>query len=206
MVNIFSGAKNIFSFYKERYKKRFIYCFAIYFGLVVIGAIIGILYPDYALEVKRIIGEQFVSSTPGLFQAIGAGKILTVIAMIFLINSILASFLSITVLNVIGLGTIIFIYRPLLWGLIYAPVNQESTMLLLAVIPTLLLEGTAYVLAFTSSLDLPLALIKPGRLEEESRWKAFKKAVVYNLKSYVLVLIVLFIAAIVETVTIAFLV
>jgi uncharacterized membrane protein SpoIIM required for sporulation len=205
-MNIFSGLKNIFNFYVERYKKRFIYCFATYFILVAIGAIIGILNPDYALEIKKIIGTQFVSSSPGLFQAISTGKMLTVTATIFLINSIFASFLTITVPNVMGFGTITYIFRAIIWGLIYAPIDSQSTMLLLAVIPTLLLEGIAYVIAFTSSLDLPLALITPERLKEKSRWKAFKKAWIYNLKSYVLVLIVLLIAAIVETVTIALLI
>lgn len=205
-MNVISGLKNIFNFYVERYKKRFIYCFAIYFILVAIGAIIGVLNPDYALEFKKVVGTQFVSSTPGLFQAISAGKMLTVMATIFGINSIFASFLTITVPNIIGLGTITYIYRGIIWGLIYAPIDSQSTMLLLYVIPTLLLEGTAYVIAFTASLDLPLALIRPEKLGKKSRWEAFKKAVVNNLKSYVLVLIVLLIAAIVETVTIAFLV
>ena len=58
--------------------------------------------------------------------------------------------------------------------------------------------------AFVSSIDLVLALVKPGKLGEESRLKALKKAWIYTLKSYVLVLIVLFIAAVVETVTIIY--
>lgn len=199
-----TGLKNIYTFYVERYKKRFIYCFGIYFILVIIGGLIGVLNPDLTLEIKKVIGEQFVSSMPGLFQAIDAGQILTVILTIFGINSVLGTFVTITVPNMLGLGTLIFIYRPLLWGLIYAPINPQDTWLLLMVIPTLLLEGTAYVIAFASSIDLLLAIVKPWKLEEESRLKAFKKAWIYNLKSYVLVLIVLFIAAVVETVTIVF--
>lgn len=199
-----TGLKNIYTFYVERYKKRFIYCFGIYFILVIIGCLIGVLNPDLAFEVKKMVGEQFASSMPGLFQAISTGQLLTVILTIFGINSIFGSFLTITVPNMVGLGTLIFIYRPVLWGLIYAPTDPQSAMLLLLVIPTLLLEGLAYVIAFTSSIDLLLALIKPGKLEEESRLKAMKKAWINNLKSYVLVLIVLFIAAVVETVTIVF--
>jgi uncharacterized membrane protein SpoIIM required for sporulation len=79
-------------------------------------------------------------------------------------------------------------------------------MLILKVIPTLLCEGIAYVIAFTASIDLLLAIVKPEKLEEKSRVRALKKAGIYNLKSYVLVLIVLFIAAVVETVTIILLV
>jgi hypothetical protein len=173
---------------------------------VILGGLIGVLSPEFDLELKKMIGQQFVSSNPGLFQAIGAGKILTIIATIFGINSIIASFLSITVPNIVGLGTIVFIYRPIVWGLLYAPINFQAAILLLYVIPTLLLEGIAYVIVFTASLDLPLSIVKPEKFEEKSRLKAFKKAWIYNLKSYVLVLIVLFIAAVVETATIVLLV
>ncbi len=199
-----NGLKNIYIFYVERYKKRFLYYFGIYFFLVIIAGLIGVLNPNLSIEVKRIVGGQFASSLPGLFQAISAGNILTVILNIFGINSIIGTFLTITVPNMLGLGTLVFIYRPLLWGLIYAPVSPQDTIILIMVIPTLLLEGTAYIIAFASSIDLVLALIKPEKLEENSRLKALKKAWIYNLKSYALVLIVLFIAAVVETITIIY--
>ena len=119
---------------------------------------------------------------------------------------VFVNFFVLTLLNTIGLGTLVFIYRPLLWGLIYAPINPHATTLLLFAIPTLILEGTAYVIAFTANIDLILAVIKPKALGEESRFKAWKKAWVYNLKSYVLVLIMLFAAAVVETLTLVYLV
>lgn len=199
-----NGLKNIYTFYVGRYKKRFLYCFGIYFFLVIIAGLIGVLNPNLAIEIKRVVGGQFVSSMPGLFQAISAGNVLTVILTIFGINSILGTFFYITVPNTLGLGTLVFIYRPMLWGLIYAPISPQDTILLLKVIPTLLLEGTAYVIAFAASLDLIIAIAKPGKLGEDSRLKALKKAWIFNLKSYVLVLIVLFIAAVVETITIIY--
>ncbi len=199
---MFNGIKSIYSFYVERYKKRFIYCFAIYFFLVIIGALIGVLNPDLTIGTTKTVGSSFSSFAPGLMEAIGAGKVLTIILTIFGINSVSGTLLTITIPNVVGLGTIIFIIRPFLWGLIYAPINYQSTILLISVTPTLILEGTAYVIAFTASIDLFLAIVKPARLEEKSRWKALKKAGINNLKSYVLVLIVLFVAAVVETFTI----
>jgi hypothetical protein len=197
-----NGLKNIYVFYVERYKKRFIYCFAIYFFLVIIGVLTGILNPELTVAASKIVGSSFSSVAPGLLQAINAGQVATIILTIFGINSIFGTFLTITLPNVVGLGSIIFITRPFLWGIIYAPINPHHTMLLIAVTPTMILEGTAYIIAFVSSIDLFLAIIKPQKLGEESRIKALKKAVLYNLKSYVLVLIVLFVAAVVETVTI----
>lgn len=194
--------KNIYNFYVERYKKRFLYCFAIYYGLVIVGMVIGLLYPPISTGTGGNISSQFSTVFPGLLQAIGAGDVIKVILTIFVFNSILGSFLAITVLNLIGIGTLVFIYRPIMWGLIYAPTSPSATMLLIAVIPTLILEGAAYVIAFTASLDFVLAIAKPKALGEESRFKAWKKAWTYNLKSYVLVLIMLLVAAVVESVTI----
>ena len=197
--------KNIYNFYVERYKKRFLYCFAIYYGLVIIGLVIGLLYPPVSTGTGGNIASQFSTVLPGLMQAIGAGDVIKIIATIFAFNSILGSFLAITVLNLVGLGTLVFIYRPIMWGLIYAPTSPSAAVLLIAVIPTLILEGIAYVIAFTASLDFVLAIAKPKSLGEESRFKAWKKAWIYNLKSYVLVLIMLLVAAVVESITLVFL-
>jgi uncharacterized membrane protein SpoIIM required for sporulation len=194
--------KNIYTFYVERYKKRFLYCFAIYYGLVIVGMVIGLLYPPISTGTGGNISSQFSTVFPGLLQAISAGDVIKVILTIFVFNSILGSFLAITVLNLIGIGTLVFIYRPIMWGLVYAPTSPHAAMLLLAVIPTLILEGVAYIIAFAASLDFVLAIAKPKALGEESRFKAWKKAWIYNLKSYVLVLIMLFVAAVVESVTI----
>lgn len=201
-----NGIKNIYNFYVERYKKRFLYCFGIYYGLLIIGMVIGLLYPPVSTGTAHTVGSQFFTALPGLMQAISAGDILKIVVTIFAFNSILGSFLVITLLNIIGLGTLVFIYRPIMWGLVYAPTSPHAALLLIAVIPTLILEGTAYVIAFAASLDFILAIAKPKSLGEESRFKAWKKAWVYNLKSYVLVLITLFVAAVVETVTLVSLV
>lgn len=196
-----NGLKNIYSFYVERYKKRFLYCFGIYYGVLIIGMIIGLLYPTVSTGTTGAIGNQFSTAFPGLIQAIGAGDIIGIIVTIFAVNSILGSFLAITLLNITGLGTLVFIYRPLIWGILYAPTSPQAVMTLIVVLPTLLLEGIAYIIAFTASTDFILAVAKPKSFGEESRFKAWKKAWIYNLKSYVLVLIMLFVAAVVETVT-----
>ena len=81
------------------------------------------------------------------------------------------SFLAITALNLVGLGTLAFIYRPILWGLIYAPTRPHAVMLLIAIIPTLILEGIAYVIAFTTNIDLILAIAKPKSMEKKADLK-----------------------------------
>lgn len=194
--------KDIYSFYVKRYKKRFLYCFGFYYLLVIIGAIVGIIFSDLSTGAGQSTVNQFSSTVPGLFEAIKEGEVVGVILMIFGINSILGSFLTITVPNILGLGTLTFVVRPFLWGLIYAPINQQAAMLFIFILPTLLLEGTAYVIAFVSSIDLLLAIVKPTELGEKTRLKAMGRAWIYNIKSYVLVMMLLFVGAVVETVTI----
>ncbi len=198
--------KNIYHFYVERYKKRFLYSFLIYYLLVIFGGVAGLFFSASREGTVQTVTTSLNSTLPTLVQAISAGDLISVILTIFGFNASLGSFLFITVLNVIGIGTLVFLYRPFLWGFIYAPINPQATILLIYVIPTLILEGLAYVMAFAASTDFILSIIKPGALGETKRLAAFKKAWVYNLKSYVLILIVLFIAAVVESVTIFYLI
>ncbi|GAB4306367.1 MAG: hypothetical protein Kow0019_01140 [Methanobacteriaceae archaeon] len=198
--------RDICNFYVGRYKKRFYISFLIYYLLVILGGISGLFFSVSRENTVQSVSNSLNTTIPTLFQAISAGDLLSVILTIFGFNASLGSFFFITVLNMIGIGTLVFLYRPFLWGFIYAPINPQATTLLIYVIPTLLLEGLAYVMAFTASTDFILSIIKPSALEEDKRLNAFKKAWINNLKSYVLILIVLFIAAVVEAVTILYLI
>ncbi|MGC9517007.1 MAG: stage II sporulation protein M [Methanomicrobiales archaeon] len=198
--------KNIYKFYVKRYKKRFIYSFLVYYLLVILGGISGIFYSVSRENAVQTVSSSLNSTLPSLFQAINSGDLISVVLTIFGFNAVLGSFFFITLLNMIGIGTLIFIYRPFLWGFIYAPVNPQATALLIYVIPTLILEGLAYVMAFAASIDFLQAIIKPSALGEKKRLRAYKKAWINNLKSYVLILIVLFVAAVVETLTILYII
>ena len=58
-----------------------------------------------------------------------------------------------------------------MWGLIYAPTRPHAVILLIAIIPTLILEGIAYVIAFTTNIDLILAIAKPKSMEKKADLK-----------------------------------
>ena len=79
--------------------------------------------------------------------------------------------MAITALNLVGLETLVFIYRPLMWGLIYAPTSQNATILLITVIPTLILEGIVHIIAFTAILDFIMVIAKPNPLGKKSELK-----------------------------------
>ena len=74
----------------------------------------------------------------------------------------------------------------------------------LAALPTLALEGEGYVLAALAGVNLGLAWLKPKwayRGEDLSRSEAVNKALKECARIYVFVAVFLFVAAVVETIT-----
>jgi len=122
---------------------------------------------------------------------------------IFLFNLALSGFLVVTLPGLVffPLSAATLAYRASLWGLL---LSQLPTPLLLAVLPTLMLEGEAYVFAGVAGVVLGLSWLKPEWIYEPgvSRSEAFKRALRECGHLYIVVAIVLLAAAIVETATI----
>lgn len=202
---MFKVIVDICSFYWSRYKKRFLYSLLIYFLMVGVGAIVGISTSDSTTwigQAKLIHAELSSSSllSPVLKAYLGR-ETARAIGLTIGINLVFGSFVTITAANMFGLGALMFIIRPFLWGmLLISPISRCATGPLMFVGPVviLLLEGTAYVIAFAASLDLMLAMVEPGLMNETRRIDALKKAWIYNLRSYVLVSIMLLVAAVAE--------
>jgi len=122
---------------------------------------------------------------------------------IFLFNLALSGFLVVTLPGLVffPLSAVTLAYRASLWGLL---LSQLPSPLFLAVLPTLILEGEAYVFACVSGVVLGLSWIKPEWAYEKglSRSEALKRALGECGRLYIVVAIVLLVAAIVETATI----
>ncbi len=125
------------------------------------------------------------------------------LAVIFLFNLALSGFLVVTLPGLVffPLSAATLVYRAFLWGLL---LSHLPTPLFLAVLPTLILEGEAYVFAGVAGVVLGLSWLKPGWAYEKgvSRSEAFKRALRECGRLYLVVAIVLLVAAIVETATI----
>jgi hypothetical protein len=85
-----------------------------------------------------------------LVQAYLSGELLSAIIMTFLVNLILGSLVFLTLPSAVipFAGILLGVYRALLWGLLFAPTatNIMGPTLLLHV-PTILVEGEAYIVA-----------------------------------------------------------
>ncbi|MDH5449748.1 MAG: stage II sporulation protein M [Candidatus Bathyarchaeota archaeon] len=128
-----------------------------------------------------------------------------VVIGIFFFNLVWSSFIIVTLPGLVffPLSAGVLVYRGFLWGLL---LSQLPTSLFLVVLPTAVLEGEGYVLASVTGTILGMSWLKPDWVfkgEEMSRLKSFKKVTNECLRLYVLVIVLLFVAAVVETFTIS---
>jgi hypothetical protein len=123
---------------------------------------------------------------------------------IFVFNFVLSAFVVVTLPGVVffPLSAGFLLFRAVLWGLL---LYGLPNWLFLAVLPLMVLEGEAYVFAGVAGTAVGVSWVKPKFLYREeslSRFGAFKKALRDCLRLYFFVTVFLFVAAIVETVTI----
>jgi len=135
-----------------------------------------------------------------------AGDALLTVVVIFIFNLVLSGFVLVTLtgLGFFGVPLFFLCFRAFLWGTL---LSGLSTPMFLAVLPTLILEGEGYVFAALAGVNLGLSWIRPRWAYEEeklSRFEAVKKALRDCLRIYVLVTLILFVASVVETITLIF--
>lgn len=126
------------------------------------------------------------------------------IVSIFLFNLVLSGFVLVTLSGLLFfiLPFVFLCFRGFLWGLMLGGLSFSGFLLAL---PTLILEGEGYILAALAGVDLGLSWLNPRWLwknEELSRSESVKRALKECARIYVLVAIVLFVAAVVEAFTI----
>jgi hypothetical protein len=125
---------------------------------------------------------------------------------IFFFNLLLSSFVLLTLSGMVFFlfAPVFLVIRVLLWGML---LNQLSTSFLLAMLPTLILEGEAYVISAVAGVTLGLSWLRPEwafKGQNLSRKGAFRTAVTECVRMYILVIMLLLAGAVVETVTIAY--
>jgi len=180
---------------------------AFYYGLIVVGAIYAAMNPD----LRRILNEAVVDAfTLGplspLGQAYSGGQVLMAMALTFLVNLGLGSFIWITLPSLIipfsGIAT--GAYRAVLWGILFSPVPFERYL-----VPhwlTLILEGQGYILAMLASYIQGRAVINPSSIGHAGRKGAYIAGIKITAKLYLLVAIILAVAAVYEVLEVIFLI
>jgi hypothetical protein len=181
--------------------KLFIACNVFLFGLLFLGILTGLAFPDIHDRSVDFI-EQATSTGPisTVSQTLESGKILLGTWQIFSHNYfVTVVFAAIPSLIFPPWILLVFGAQFFLFGIIFSvPAVVSEPAVLIPLVGTLLLEGEAYVIAIFATMRLVEALVWPKRFGEQSALKAYARAVIDNVKLLVVVGIVLAVAALFE--------
>jgi hypothetical protein len=116
----------------------------------------------------------------------------------FVLNLLGASYGEITLPSFLipFAGVAIGLYRAVIMGIAFSPADPTVARIFLPHLPTLLLEGQAAILAMLGVYVHGRALLWPKTVGQKGRWKAYVEGLRQSGTMYVLIMPVLFIAAI----------
>jgi hypothetical protein len=192
--------KSAWSLVQEN-KRAYIVINAVYYGLVIIFMIVAAFNQPLQNQLLNAIGNVFMT---GPLAAVGNAyvnaEVLKAIALTFVVNLVIGSFLSITIPSLIVpfLGFLLGIYRAVAWGLLLSPAHPDLRMVMIPHSITLLIEGQAYILALFGVYLQARAFLWPRTVGLESHGQGYVEGLKCTGKIYVLVVLALAIAAVYE--------
>jgi hypothetical protein len=143
-----------------------------------------------------------------VFDAYAGGNVLMAIVLTFAVNFFLGSVLVLFVPSLLipfG-GIAIGLIRATLWGLLLAPTTPELQVAMIPHSLTLVLEGQGYILAMLGAFVLGKAFVSPSSVGA-SRWRdGYARGLRQEGRIYVLVALVLAVAAVYEALEVIYLV
>lgn len=182
-------------------RRAYIVLNAVYYGLVLIFMVVAAFNRPLQDMLLETVGEAFMT---GPLSAVGAAylnaQVFLAIALTFLVNLVIASFLYITLPSLIipYLGILMGIYRAILWGLIFSPGHPDMKMIMIPHSITLILEGQAYILAMFGVFLQGTAFLFPKTVGLERRGQGYREGLKRTGKIYILIVLTLLVAAIYE--------
>lgn len=184
----------------EEHRRAYLILNLVYYGLMVGGMVYAAF--DRALQeaLLELVGEAFATGPLGeVSGAYSGGRILLAAALTFVVNLAGGSFASITLPSLIIplSGLLVGAYRAVLWGLLFSPTAVMGAGIVFQ-LPTLLLEGQAYVLTMLAAYAQGVAFLRPRSVGAETHLRGYRVGVKRSIRIYVLVVIVLALAALYE--------
>ena len=181
----------------------------IYYGLVTGGMIFVVFRPSVQQFLLEAVGSAFIEGPLSVVgSAYAGGQVLVAIVLTFIVNLVLGSVLCITVPSLLMpfIGIVIGGLRAVLWGLLLSPGMPELRMAMIPHSATLVLEGQAYILAMLGVYIHGRAFLWPDTAGVASRRQAYLEGVRHTLRLYVLVAIMLAVAAVYEAIEVIFII
>jgi hypothetical protein len=182
----------------------------LYYGLVVAAMLyVAFINPGLQQTLLDAVGQAF---TAGPLSAVGAayggGQVLSAIGLTFVVNLVLGSALQISLPSLIipFSGVLVGLSRALLWGLLLAPSRPGLAGAMLPHSLTLLLEGQAYILAMLAAVIQAKTFFWPRAYGQTGRWQGYVEGLRRSAWIYLLVIVLLAVAAVYEALEVIFLV
>ena len=174
---------------------------ALYWGVAALAGAYAFVNPAIQSALTEAAVDAFSPSggLGALVQAYLSGELVQAIVLTFLVNLILGSFVFLTLPSAVipFAGILLGVYRAVLWGLLFAP-TATSIMgpTLLLHVPTILVEGEAYIVAMLGVwLWWHAVFSRSGE-----RWRAWRQGLLLQRRVYAAVVALLAIAAIYEAI------
>ena len=92
-----------------------------------------------------------------------------------------------------------------MWGLLFSPTAVLGADLVFH-LPTIILEGRAYVLAMLAAYVQGMAFLRPSTVGVKTHRQGYWEGVKLSVRVYLLVVVVLFVAAVYEAVSVIFII
>ena len=183
-----------------------------YYGLVICGMVFVAFVPSVQQTLLALIGDAFTS---GPLAAVGSaysgGEILKAMALTFVVNLFMGTVLVITLPSMVipFSGLLMGVVRAIMWGLLLSPAAPELRLAMIPHSVTLILEGQGYILALLAVYAHGKAFLFPRSVGVEAQGSGVERVarlalggywagVKHTARLYVLVVIVLAVAAIYE--------
>ncbi|BCP52986.1 hypothetical protein K32_16030 [Kaistia sp. 32K] len=190
---------NALSIIKE-HRRAFIVLNIAFYGLFAISMTVTLFVPELHETAKLAMFE--VLSQPGYMKAgadaYAGGHLLLAIGLTFVTNLGVSVVLTTLPSFVVPFsGILATLHRGALWGVLFAPIGPFRGTLIPHSL-TLLLEGQAYVLAAFAAYVQGQLILRPRHYGIGSRWEGYRAGAVTVARIYVLIVLVLIVAAVYE--------
>ena len=186
----------------------------LYYGIVAIAMVYVTFNPHLQEALFELVGQAFTQGPlTAVGEAYGGGQVMAAIGLTFVVNLLVGSFIYITLpsLFIPFLGLVMGVVRAILWGLLLSPSSPDLRMAMIPHSLTLILEGQGYIIALLAAYVHGKSFLMPRRSGVEADGlRAYLQGYLLGLKQtawlYLLIVLVLAVAAIYEALEVIFLV
>ena len=193
----------------KEFRRAYIVLNLVYYGLVICGMVYVAFNPALQQLLLEAVGSAFtegpLSTVAGAYTG---GQILLAIVLTFVVNLTIASFLWITLPSLVipFSGLVTGACRAILWGVLLSPSSPEMSAVMIPHSLTLILEGQAYILAMLAAYIQGRAFLWPATVDAATHGEGYRAGVKRSLRLYLLVAIVLAVAAVYEVLEVIFII